>query len=90
MTRHRHNPQPHAVARQVEPHPWAVALCRAWEVLCAVLLTVSVILQVRLFVFSPSPATAREVIGWLCFDALFLLGAYAGYQLLCNANCQKR
>jgi len=84
------NRQPQVIARHFEPHPWALALCRAWEILCAGLLTISVLLQVRRFIFSTSPANASEVVGWLCFDALFLLGGYAGYQLLCNANCQKR
>jgi len=71
---------------EVKPHPWAVLTCRAWGIFCATLLAVSVLLQVRHLVLSPSPATTSQVVAWLCFDALFLLGAYAGYELLCDGN----
>jgi hypothetical protein len=70
-----------------KPHPWAARICRTWSVLCATLFALSVIVQVRRLVLSTAPAPASEVIAWLCFDALFLLGAYAGYELLCDPEC---
>ena len=78
------------VPEDAKPHPWAMATCKVWGALCATLLAVAVVLEVRRFVFSPAPVSTREAVAWLCLDALFLLGAYAAFDLMCVGRRDNR
>ena len=68
-----------------KPHRLAIVACRAWEVFCAAMFLICVGMQsARLF--DDRAIRWREIVAWVCFDALFLLGAYAGFDFLCTGK----
>jgi hypothetical protein len=65
----------------------AVVACRAWEVFCAAMLVICVTFQVTRLMGS-SVVRWSDLVAWVCFDALFVLGAYAGFEFLCGGTCR--
>lgn len=65
----------------------AVVACRAWEVFCAAMLVICVTFQMMRLMSSSSVVRWSDLVAWVCFDALFVLGAYAGFEFLCGGTC---
>ena len=78
------------IVEEIKPNRLAIAACRVWEVFCAVMLALALTLEIRRAAFVARPVRVSEIVAWVCFDALFLLGAYAGIDFLCgNGQCDQ-
>jgi len=68
----------------------AVTACRVWGFFCAAMLIAAVLVEISRLEMTTWPIPWREYLAWICFDALFLLGAYAGFDFLCGARCDDK
>lgn len=79
-----------AMVEPIKPNRLAIVACRTWEVFCALMFVLCVTLEIRRAAFVARPVRVSEIVAWVCFDALFLLGAYAGIDFLCgNGRCDR-
>ena len=77
------------VPQDVRAPRFAVTACRVWGFFCAALLIAAVLVEISRVEMTTWPIPWREYLAWICFDALFLLGAYAGFDFLCGARCDE-
>ncbi|HEX8525137.1 MAG TPA: hypothetical protein VF669_22995 [Tepidisphaeraceae bacterium] len=75
------------MVEQIKPNRLAIVACQVWQVFCGVMFALCVTLEIRRAAFVARPVPVSEIVAWVCFDALFLLGAYAGLEFLCGNDC---
>jgi hypothetical protein len=84
-----HTPLPfedEPIEPQAKPHRLLVRGVQVWGLLCAVLFFLALYMQWMRVQGSGKPIRWREIVAWVCFDALFFLGAYAAFRLLCGGS----
>jgi hypothetical protein len=75
------------IEAEIKPNRLAVMACRTWGYFCAVMLALCIVMEAMKLGGHWGPVRWRDIVAWVCFDALFLLGAYSGFQFLCDSHC---